>query len=532
MNTILTGHSIVGLSTLKTSSTFRAIDPKTDRELPPDFHPISPSSIDEIVAQTQDAFPIYSRLSGKKRAAFLREIAAEIEAVEEDLTERMPLETALPEARVRGECARTIAQLRLFADLVEEGSWVDARIETAQPDRHPIPKPDLRSLRQPLGPVLIFCASNFPLAFSVAGGDSAAALAAGCPIIVKAHHSHPGTAEIIGQAVMRAVQKCELPPGTFSLIYGSGKEIGTMLIKHPLIKAVGFTGSRSGGKALMKAAFDRDQPIPVYAEMSSINPVVIFPKALQANCHTIVKGLSASITLGLGQFCTNPGLIFIPECSDSERFAKHLKDELSSTKGYALNSKIAESYRTALREISNTQDKKVITHLLPESNSTSKCQMSSALIQIPIQTFLSHRAFHQEAFGPSTLLVTYGNKVELLSAIHALEGQLTGTIHGIDSELDDASEIISALKNRVGRLLFGGFPTGVEVCHSMVHGGPFPATSEGRSTSVGTLSIDRFVRSICYQNTPDALLPDELKDANPLGILRLINGNHTRNPLS
>lgn len=530
MRTILGGHSLVsGITLQETDTIFRAIHPSTNRDLPPDFHPIHFEDVDAIAAQAQKAFAVFSNVSGKNRATFLRTIADEIQNVEDDLVERMPAETALPEARVRGESARTMAQLRMFADLVEEGSWVDARIETALPNRKPIPKPDLRSLRQALGPVLVFCASNFPLAFSVAGGDSAAALAAGCPIIVKAHHSHPGTAEIVGQAITRAVRKCSLPPGTFSLIYGSGKTIGTAFTKHPAIQAVGFTGSRKGGMALMKAASERAAPIPVFAEMSSINPVILFENALQKNGEAIAKGLCASVTLGLGQFCTNPGLIFLPE-TQVKTFADHLKLLLSSTKGNALNLKIADAYRSAIHEIANDKSGEIIVHRFSES--TSQCQIAPALFEVSVKYFLENHALQKEAFGPSTLLVVYENRSQLLAAINALEGQLTGTIHGTDSELDSATEIISALQNRVGRLLFGGFPTGVEVCHSIVHGGPFPSTSEGRSTSVGSLAIDRFVRSFCYQNTPDRLLPDALKNANPLNLLRQINGKHTRDSLS
>ena len=535
MNTQLTGHSLIsGISIQETGASFKAVNPATDQELDPQYDQLAKASVDAVAIQAQKAFQDYSHRSGADKAAFLRQIADNIEAVVEDLVERMPQETALPEPRVRGEAGRTVGQLRLFANLVEEGSWLDARIETAQPDRQPLPKPDVRSLLQGLGPVVVFCASNFPLAFSVAGGDTAAALAAGCPVIVKAHHSHPGTAEIVGQAIMKAVDSCGMPAGTFSLVYGSGREIGTALVQHPAIKAVGFTGSRAGGTALMKAAFDRDEPIPVFAEMSSINPVVILPEALQANGSQIAQGLQGSVTLGLGQFCTNPGLVFLPEGEAANAFAAELKTGLAgSANGHSLNSGIASSYRKVIQEIASLGGDGVIVHHVGSSGAdASKCQVGTALFQVTCEAFLSNDALHEEAFGPSTTLVTYTSPASLIEALNSLEGQLTGTLHGTDDELKNAQDVISALQGRVGRILFGGFPTGVEVCHSMVHGGPFPSTSDGRSTSVGTMAIQRFVRAVCYQSAPDNLLPEAIKNDNPLSITRLVNGQLTKEAIA
>ena len=535
MNTQLTGHSLVsGISIQETDSVFQAINPANDQALDPAYKQLSSDSVDAVALQAKKAFSSYRNCSGAEKAAFLRQIADNIEAVVEDLVERMPSETALPEPRVRGEAGRTMGQLRLFASLVEEGSWADARIETAQPDRQPLPKPDVRSLLSPLGPVVVFCASNFPLAFSVAGGDTAAALAAGCPVIVKAHHSHPGTAEIVGQAIMKAVESCQMPAGTFSLIYGSGREIGTALVQHPAVKAVGFTGSRTGGTALMKVAAERPEPIPVYAEMSSINPVVILPGALQAKGPQLAAGLHGSVTLGLGQFCTNPGLVFLPAGDSANSFAEILKGALTETApGHSLNAGIAESYRKTLQEIAAlNQDGVTVHHDASNTGGDQKCQVGTALAQVTTEAFLSNPAVHQEAFGPSTILVTYQNPEELVRALSTLEGQLTGTVHGLENELGGATEIISALQERVGRILFGGFPTGVEVCHSMVHGGPFPSTSDGRSTSVGSMAIQRFVRAVCFQSAPDGMLPDELKNSNPLAISRLVNGTRSTDPIS
>ncbi len=530
MKTTLQGHSLVGgLSVEAASQAFQATNPATNESIAPDYHPMTAASVDAVAQQAAQAFADYGQRSGAEKAAFLRQIATNIEGIVEDLVERMPAETALPEPRVRGEAGRTMGQLRLFADLVEEGSWVDARIETALPDRQPLPKPDVRSVRQPLGPVVVFCASNFPLAFSVAGGDTAAALASGCPVIVKAHHSHPGTAEIVGQAVMAAVESCGLPAGTFSLVYGSGREVGTALVEHPAVKAVGFTGSRAGGTALMKVAAERSEPIPVYAEMSSINPVVILPEALAQNGESLATGLHGSVTLGLGQFCTNPGLVLLPAGEAATSFAASLKEQLAGTaNGNALNSGIAAAYQGTIESVASLSDAGVtVHHTKPSDPAESKCSVGTALFEVTATTFLKTPALQHEAFGPSTTLVTYQSQDELLQVIHALEGQLTGTVHGTDQDLSIHGDVIQALQGRVGRILFGGFPTGVEVCHSMVHGGPYPSTSDGRSTSVGTMAIERFVRSVCYQSAPESILPAALQNANPLGIHRLVNGKRT-----
>lgn len=534
MKTQLEGRSLISVSAAETAFTFRAVNPATDQTLEPDYHPLAVSGVDSVASQAWGAFADYGQRSGAEKAAFLRKIAGNIDAVVEDLVERTTAETALPEARVRGETARTSGQLRLFAELAEEGSWADARIETARPDRKPLPKPDVRSMLQPIGPVAVFCAGNFPLAFSVAGGDTAAALAAGCPVIVKAHHSHPGTAEIVGQAVMDAAASCPMPAGVFSLVYGAGREVGAALVKHPAIKAVGFTGSRAGGIDLMtQAALDRDELIPVYAEMSSINPVVILPEALAQNGQSIAAGLCDSVTLGLGQFCTNPGLVLLPAGEMADRFALRLKENLANTPdGYALNSGIAESYRQGVCQIAALQERGVTVHLANTGDGGGqKCRIGAALFQASATAFLQEKTLHKEAFGPSTLLITCQDQDELLQVIDSLEGQLTGTIHGTNQDLQNAPQLITALRERVGRLIFGGFPTGVEVCHAMVHGGPWPAASDNRCTSVGTLSIQRFVRPVCYQNAPQTVLPNALKNANPLGIWRLVNGERTRNPL-
>lgn len=535
MKTNLTGKSLAGATILKHSgATFHGVNPATGAKLEPAFTGIGPAEVDAVARQAQKAFAEYGTRSGSDKAAFLRAIAANIDAVVDDLVERTCAETALPEPRVRAETGRTTGQLRMFAALVEEGSWVDARLETAQPDRKPLPKPDIRSMRQPLGPVVVFCASNFPLAFSVAGGDTAAALAAGCPVIVKAHHSHPGTAEIIGQAVLAAVQSCGLPAGTFSLIFGGGRDVGIALVKHPAVKAVGFTGSRAGGTALMKAAFDREEPIPVYAEMSSVNPVVILPEALATKGDALAAGLQGSVTLGMGQFCTNPGLVLLPAGEVAEKFADALGKALATTApGCLLNDGIAAAYREALQKRQNLVPAGVeIVCADPGKAAEGACKVGAALFKVDAATFLKHELLAEEAFGPATTIVTWSSKDELLAVINSLEGQLTGTVHGTAADLNGAGEVLAALQGRVGRLIFGGFPTGVEVCHSMVHGGPFPSTSDGRGTSVGTMAIDRFCRAFCWQGAPEATLPAELRNANPLGIWRMVNGTITKDPVA
>ena len=532
MKTTLRGHSLVsGVSVRETGEVLNAVNPATGQKLAPDYHLLELSSVPAVTQKAQEAFEDYADRSGADKAKFLRTIADRLEEVAEDLVERMPKETALPEPRVRGETARTIGQLRMFADLIQKGSWLDARIETAQPDRQPLSKPDLRSVLRPLGPVAVFCAGNFPLAFSVAGGDTAAALAAGCPVIVKAHRSHPGVSEIVGQAVIKAAAECALPEGVFSLVYGSGKTVGDALVRLPEIKAVGFTGSRAGGQALMRTASKREKPIPVFAEMSSINPIVILPETLRQNGSDLAKGIHTSVTLGLGQFCTNPGLILVPDNEAADRLAADLTTAFADTPdGYCLGPEIAASYRRTVARFSELKPQGVSSRRLPnEADDKEPCRISAALFETNAETFLKEPKLNNEAFGPATVLIRWRDRNELLSVIRSLEGQLTGSVHGTEEELSAAKDIVKALQGKIGRLIVNGYPTGVEVCPAMVHGGPWPATSDcGRSTSVGTMAIRRFVRPFCYQSMPETLLPDALKNGNPLNLERLVNGEYTK----
>ena len=514
----LTGTSIIGAARGQGSESIgQSINPATNETLDPNYITATAAEMEQAVSLAVEAFKTYRHTSGAEKAVFLRTIADNIEAAIEELVARMPQETGLPEMRVRGEAGRTCGQLRLFAGLVEEGSWVDARIDLAQPEREPIPKVDTRSMLRALGPVAVFAASNFPLAFSTAGGDTASALAAGCPVIVKAHSSHSGTAEIVGLAVQQAVASCGLPEGVFSLLYGGGRTIGQALVQHPAIKAVGFTGSYAGGRALMDLAAARAEPIPVYAEMSAINPVVILPGAAAERGAQIAQGLHGSMTLGVGQFCTNPGLIFIHEDHAEVIAAETSKLVVESASSAMLNGGICDAYCSGLEALENHSG---VKQLAKANAGDGVNQAVAALFQTDLETFLSSETLTDEVFGPASIIVTYNDQSALLRALQSLEGQLTASVHGTDEELAEQSCLVSVMEDRAGRLVFNGFPTGVEVCSSMVHGGPFPATSDGRSTSVGSMAIYRFTRAVCWQDCPQSLLPDELKDGNPLGISR------------
>lgn len=523
MKSTLSGTSVIGYARgAGTQAAGQALHAASGAKLEPIYQAATPEEVDQAVELAAAAFPIYSALSGKQRGTFLRAIAEQIEGVVDDIAERGTQETGLPDARLRGETVRTTGQLRLFAALVEEGSWVEARIEKAQPERQPLPKPDIRSMLRPLGPVAVFCASNFPMAFSVAGGDTAAALAAGCPVVVIAHSAHPGVAEIVGQAVLRAALATNMPEGVFSLLYGGGRSVGIPVVQHPVIQAVGFTGSRNGGTALMKAAASRPQPIPVYAEMSSVNPVVILPGALERGEAALAEAFFNSLTLGVGQFCTNPGLVFLPEGTGLV-FLDRLKQLVAaSTPGVMLSEGIAKAYTETVDAIAGTAGVETIARC-----SASAAPGAAAVFSVSIRRFLEDDLLQGEMFGPGTLIVR-GTLEEIEATIPELEGQLTASIHGTEAELASHSSLVTALATKAGRVIFNGFPTGVEVCHSMVHGGPYPSTSDGRSTSVGTMSIQRFVRAVCYQSFPDSCLAPELQDANPLGIWRMTDGERGR----
>ncbi|HEX8038187.1 MAG TPA: aldehyde dehydrogenase (NADP(+)) [Chryseosolibacter sp.] len=518
--TTLTGKNIIGNSLSGEGVIiFHAENPASGDKLEPGFHEASEKEIRTAVEKAADAFQEYRKKSGKERAAFLEAIAGEITALGDPLISRCMEETGLPEARLKGERGRTVNQLKLFADYVREGSWTEARIDRADPSRTP-PKPDIRSMQKALGPVGIFGASNFPLAFSVAGGDTTSALAAGCPVVFKAHAAHPGTCEMVGMAIAKAAKKTGMPEGTFSMLHGKSNVVGLALVRHPQIKAIGFTGSYRGGKALFDVANSRPVPIPVYAEMGSTNPVFILPEAMRQKRENIAKELAASVTLGVGQFCTNPGLVFYQ--SDEEKtFTRSLSKVLEETApGVMLTSYIQEAYRAGVEKLSGTKG----VNTLVKGKATEGAYAPAFLFESAGETFLNDHSLEEEVFGPSTLAVSVDDKEQLMRIARQLGGHLTATIHATDNDLKEYSGLIAILEQKVGRIIINGYPTGVEVTHAMIHGGPFPATTDSRSTSVGTDAIKRFARPVCYQNFPQSLLPDELKDGNPLGIWRMVDG--------
>lgn len=526
----LAGQSIVGYSRAAGGGKeFRGFNPKTNVFLAPTYFSASSDDIENAVRLAAEAFATFGQYKPNQRARFLQLIAEKLEYAAEELIDRAVEETALPSDRIEGELKRTCFQLRFFSEIVQEGSWVDARIDHADPFRQPFPKPDVRSMLKPLGPIAVFCASNFPLAFSVAGTDTASALAAANPTIVLAHYSHPGTAELAGLAITHAASELGLPEGVFSLLYDAGQDVGQALVAHPQIQGAGFTGSRSGGITLMKIAAARARPIPVFAEMSSVNPAFILPNALKIRAETLASGLHASAVLGVGQFCTNPGVVIT--LGDNSQLVSHFSDLMANTPpGIMLNSRISSAYRQSVSErmqVPHVSACKVQKYATEAGENC--CQSGTALFQTDAKSWLNDRKLQDEIFGPSTLMVSTERRDELLEIARSLDGNLTATIHGSEEELRDYADLVGILETKVGRVIFNGYPTGVEVCHAMVHGGAYPATSDGRSTSVGGRAPLRFTRPVCYQNFPDAALPDELKSSNPLRICRLVDG-HVRLP--
>ncbi|WP_296001073.1 aldehyde dehydrogenase (NADP(+)) [Rugamonas sp.] len=508
--TAITGQALIGGDAVTgTATAFNAYDPTLGTAIDPAFHTVDAAQIDRACALAQAAFDPFRATNGADRAAFLEAIAAQILALGDDLIVRAMAESGLPRVRLEGERGRTVGQLKLFADLLREGSWRDMRLDSALPDRTP-PRPDLRMRMIGLGPVAVFGASNFPLAFSVAGGDTAAALAAGCPVVVKAHPAHPGTSELVGRAIQAAVQQCGLPAGVFALLTGVGNELGGALVRHPAIQAVGFTGSRAGGMALMAIAAARPQPIPVYAEMSSINPVFVLPAALAARADTLATGLVGSLTMGVGQFCTNPGLVLGVAGADFDRFCAATGVAVGGAQpGVMLTPAIAGNYQRGLEHLASRPHVSIVARA-PAAEAQGRGQ--PALLLTTGDAFLADRAMSDEIFGPASLFVACADVAQMRAIAESLEGQLTATLQMDAGDIDAAATLLPVLERKVGRILANGYPTGVEVATAMVHGGPFPATSDGRSSSVGTAAIQRFLRPVSYQNLAQALLPPELRD--------------------
>jgi len=520
---MITGKNYIGKSlSAKGTLTFKTFNPALNSENEAIFTEASSIEINEAVSLASKAFQVYNQKSGNEKAAFLRAIAEEIEALGDALVEVYTSESGLPAGRAKGERGRTIGQLNAFATHIEQGSWVEASIDTAQPNRVPMPKVDLRKMLIPIGPIVVFGASNFPFAFSTAGGDTASALASGCPVIVKSHPMHAGTSEMVSSAIIKAAERTGMPNGVFSNMNSSGISVGQALVKHPKVKGVGFTGSIRGGRALFDLAAQRPEPIPVFAEMGSINPVVLLPEALSEKTSDWAKTYAGSITLGSGQFCTNPGLILAIKSDSLNEFGQILAEEIVKIEpSCMLHPTIFGAYESNKTKLISQEGVKVLADYTADAKSNFGRQVVS---KVDGKTFLENVSLHQEVFGPFSLLVACDNEAQLAQVIRELEGQLTGTIIGSKEEVAKNTEIVSALQNRVGRIIFNGVPTGVEVCPSMLHGGPYPASTDARFTAVGVDAIKRWARPFSFQSWPNELLPNELKNENPLNILRNIDG--------
>lgn len=520
---MLTGKNYIGnkLSS-EGKQIFKTFNPQKNADNQWEFREASNDEIDAAVDLATQAFKEYKNVSALKKAQFLSTIADEIEALGQPLIDTYVAESGLPEGRAVGERGRTMGQLRAFAALLKEGSWVEASIDTAQPNRIPLPKADIRKMLLPLGPIAVFGSSNFPLAFSTAGGDTASALAAGCTVIVKSHPMHAGTGELVASAILKAAEKTGMPNGVFSNLNSSGIEVGQSLVMHSGIKAVGFTGSIKGGMALYKLAGERKEPIPVFAEMGSVNPVIVLPNAIKEKGDYWAKQYAGSITLGAGQFCTNPGLILGLEDDAFKAFVDTLGQELEKIEpSCMLHPRIHKGYDESKKKLSNQEGTAVVGSY---DRTVAPNYAQQKVVIVRGDQFLANPTLHQEVFGPFSVVVKCKDMSELKNILEHLEGQLTGTILGDKKELDTYHEIVEALTNRVGRIIFNGVPTGVEVCPSMQHGGPFPASSDSRFTSVGDAAIKRWSRPVAFQDWPDEMLPEALHNKNPLNIMRLING--------
>jgi len=518
----LHGQQIIGKKYFKSDGTsYKAYNPGIGKELEPTFYDATEQEIQAAVSQADADFDAIRQISRHQRADFLDAIAEEIMALEDTLIKRASEETGLPEGRITGERGRTVNQLKLFAAMVREGSYLGIRIDNADPNREPLPKPDIRMNHIPLGPVVVFGASNFPLAFSVAGGDTTSALAAGCPVIVKAHPGHPGTSELVGEAIKKAAEKQNMPAGIFSLVHGKHNTVGEKLATHPLVKAVAFTGSFRGGKALFDLTAKREEPIPCFAEMGSVNPVYFLPGRLEESADSLAEQYVNSVNLGVGQFCTNPGLVFGIKSASFDRFIQLAGVKLKETQaGVMLHPGIKDGFNASYAAIAELKGVDAIA----SGQSGNGCTAQAHLLKVDGRTFIDQPQLQEEMFGPASLIVECKDKEELLAATKTLKGNLTATLQANEGELANYRDLITLLERKVGRLIFNGFPTGVEVCHAMMHGGPFPATTDSRFTSVGTSAIFRFLRPVAYQNFPEKILDQPLQNANPDKIMRFIDG--------
>ena len=523
----LTGHQLIGpRESGAASETFAARNPAADEDLSPLFHEAALAEIDEAAKLAAGAFDAFRRISPGVRADFLEAIAEETLALGDELLERAAAETAHPLARCAAERERVLVHTRQFAAWIREGSWTDARIDHGDPERQPLPKPDVRSLLEPVGPVAVFGASNFPIAISVLGTDTVSAFAAGCPVVVKAHPAHPGTCEIAARAVRKAIVRTGMPEGIFSMVHGRSHEVGARLVAHPRIAAAAFTGSLAGGRALFEVANSRPCPIPFYAEMGSVNPVFLLPGALRARAEGIAKGFVGALTAGVGQFCTNPGLVLGMEGEDWSRFRSLAGTGVAAyDPATMLHAGIHGAYAAGIAERLGRSGLELVGQ---STAAAGRGEAAAYLFATTQEGLLADPTLYEELFGPVSTLVTCAGPEEFVEVAERLEGSLSASVHGTEEDLAEHRDLVEVLRRKVGRLIFNGYPVGLEICHSIHHGGPYPATTHAHFTSIGTRAIHRFARPVCYQDWPDSLLPPQLQESNPLGILRLVDGERRR----
>lgn len=514
---------IAGQRSSKGGNTYTGTDANTGESLDPAFTDARENEIDEAMRAAEEALDDLRSRPDEDRAELLDRIADEIDAIGDQLVDRVYREAALGEGRVNGERERTTGQLRMFADVVRDGSWKEARI-----DRPNEEFPAIRRMLIPIGPVAVFGASNFPLAFSTAGGDTASALAAGCPVVYKVHPGHPGTTELVARAINRAIEDCGFHPGTFSMIHGHQTRVGVQLVEHETTEAVGFTGSQRAGRAIFDAATSREKPIPVYAEMGSVNPQFLLPGALEERGKELASELTGSVTLGTGQFCTKPGLVFGLDRPEMKAFRDQFADDLGEVStSNMLHSGIRSAFGDGASDVEATDGVSVLSEVRAEP-SEAGTEVGAVAYETTVRNILEQDHLLDEVFGPATIVADADSTDELVRVAEQLDGNLSASIHGTEDDLDEHSELVRVLEKKVGRLIFNGFPTGVRVCDAMHHGGPYPATTDVRSTSVGTAAIKRFARPICYQGFPTSTLPEEVRDQNERDIWRLVDGEWTK----
>lgn len=529
----LTGAQLIGSrESALSDETFTGINPATGENLDTDFHEATEQEIDEAVALADSVFSEFRDRLADFRADFLEAIAEETMALGDEFLERTAAETGHPLARCAAERQRSVNQAYLFAEMIREGSWVDARIDLPDPDREPMPKPDVRSLLQPVGPVAVFGASNFPIAISVLGADTISAFAAGCPVVVKAHPAHPGTCEMAGRAILKAAERTRMPDGVFSLIHGRTTDVGKWLVEHPKLTAAAFTGSLAGGRALYDIANARPVPIPFYAEMGSVNPVFVLPGAIKSGVNHVTSGFVSALTMGVGQFCTNPGLVAGIESEQWDNFAADVAERVSGfTPATMLHAGIHHAYTTGIENRNAIEE----IELIGKSASNPDPEKSEAAAYVYRTTYdgmAANPELYEELFGPVSTLVGCAGLDEFVAIAEKLDGSLSATIHGTEQDLIDFRPLLKVLQRKAGRLIFNGYPVGLEVCHSIHHGGPYPATCHSYFTSVGTRCIERFVRPVCYQDWPDSQLPLALQNANPRGVWRMVDGERSREEIT